>query len=258
MELVASPPPEPPQRDRQTSGSDRADRQRRPAWSISPTSPSASIRPSSTSRPPRAAAAAAGAQRNQPRSTNPARSAESGPGPAAVGQRVRDRRRRTDPDELSRHPERRADHGEVLRRPQPAGARARHRSRHRYRADQGRGEESAGRAAGRFGDAASGRVGVRDRQSARVRAHRDRRSRQLSRAEAVRHQPRQLHTDRRGDQFRQQRRAAHQRPRRGGRHQLGDQPAGEQHRLRRADQRGAIDSAAAQKPTDGSRAGTWA
>ena len=60
---------------------------------------------------------------------------------------------------------------------------------------------------------------------------------QLSRPQAVRRQPRQLHPDRCGDQFRQQRRAADQRARRGDRHQRRDQLAGEQHRVRRADQR---------------------
>ena len=66
---------------------------------------------------------------------------------------------------------------------------------------------------------------------------RHRRRRQLPRAEAVRHEPRQLHPDRRGDQLRQQRRTADQRARRGDRHQRRDQLAREQHRLRRADQR---------------------
>ena len=40
-------------------------------------------------------------------------------------------------------------------------------------------------------------------------------------AKAVRSEPGRLHPDRRGDQFRQQRRAADQRPRRGGRDQRG-------------------------------------
>ena len=66
---------------------------------------------------------------------------------------------------------------------------------------------------------------------------RHRRRRQLPRPEAVRHEPRQLHPDRRGDQFRQQRRAADQLARRGHRHQRRDQLARQQHRLRRADQR---------------------
>ena len=66
---------------------------------------------------------------------------------------------------------------------------------------------------------------------------RHRRRRQLPRPQAVRHEPRQLHPDRRGDQFRQQRRPADQLARRGDRHQRGDQLAREQHRLRRADQR---------------------
>ena len=95
----------------------------------------------------------------------------------------------------------------------------------------------AGRAARRLVDAADGRVGLRDRQPARLRAHRHGRRRQLSRAEAVRREPRQLHPDRRGDQLRQQRRAAHQRARRGDRHQRGDQLARQQHRVRGADQR---------------------
>ena len=104
---------------------------------------------------------------------------------------------------------------------------------------------AAGGAARRFVDAADGRVGLRDRQSARLRAHRHGRRGQLSRAEAVRRQPRQLHPDRRGDQFRQQRRTADQRARRGDRHQRRDQLARQQHRLRRADQRRGGDPAAA-------------
>ena len=103
----------------------------------------------------------------------------------------------------------------------------------------------AGRAARRFVHAADGRVGVRDRQPARVRAHRHGRRRQLSRPQALRREPRQLHSDRRRDQLRQQRRAAHQRARRSDRHQRRDQLAREQHRLRRADQRRLGDPAAA-------------
>ena len=122
----------------------------------------------------------------------------------------------------------------------------RRRSGHRHRADQGRRpERPAGRAARRLVDAAHGRVGVRDRQPARLRPHRHRRRRQLSRPEAVRHEPRQLHPDRRGDQFRQQRRPADQRARRGHRHQRRDQLARQQHRVRRADQRRRGDPAAA-------------
>ena len=93
-------------------------------------------------------------------------------------------------------------------------ARARRlRSRHRHRADQGRVRRSRSPFAplGEFRLAARRRVGVCDRQSARLRAHRHRRRRQLHRPEAVRHEPRQLHPDRRGDQFRQQRRPADQR-----------------------------------------------
>ena len=47
-------------------------------------------------------------------------------------------------------------------------------------------QESAGRAAWRLADAAGRRVGVRDRQSARLRAHGHGRRRQLSRPQAVR------------------------------------------------------------------------
>ena len=72
-------------------------------------------------------------------------------------------------------------------------------------------QKSAGGAARRLRHAAGRRVGVRDRQSAGVRAHGHGRRRQLSRPQAVRHQPRQLHPDRRRDQLRQQRRAADQR-----------------------------------------------
>ena len=68
----------------------------------------------------------------------------------------------------------------------------------------------AGGAARRLVGAAHGRVGVRDRQPARLRPLRHRRRRQLSRAEALRREPRQLHPDGRRDQLRQQRRPAHQ------------------------------------------------
>ena len=86
----------------------------------------------------------------------------------------------------------------------------------------------------RFRRFARGRVGVRDRQPARLRTHRDRWRGQLHRPQAVRHEPGQLHPDRCGDQFRQQRRTADQRARRSDRHQLGHQPAGQQHRLCRS------------------------
>ena len=80
-------------------------------------------------------------------------------------------------------------------------------------------------------------MGLRDWQPARLRAHRHGRRRQLPRTEAVRHEPRQLHPDRRGDQFREQRRSADQRAGRGDWHQCRDQLAGEQHRICGADQR---------------------
>ena len=99
----------------------------------------------------------------------------------------------------------------------------------------------------RFVEAARRRVGVRDRQSARLRAHRHRRRGQLHRPQAVRSEPRQLHPDRCGDQLRQQRRAADQLARPGDRHQLRGQPAGEQHRLRGADQPGPRGDSAAEE-----------
>ena len=89
------------------------------------------------------------------------------------------------------------------------------------------------------------RMGAGDRQPARLRAHRHRRRRQLHRPQAVRLVARSLHPDRRRDQFRQQRRAADQRARRGHRHQRGDQLACVEHRLRGADQPGERDPAAA-------------
>ena len=64
-----------------------------------------------------------------------------------------------------------------------------------------------------LGDSSTLRMGewvVRDRQPARLRAHGHGRRRQLSRPEAVRREPRQLHPDRRRDQLRQQRRTADQ------------------------------------------------
>ena len=90
-------------------------------------------------------------------------------------------------------------------------------------------------------------MGLRDRQSAGLRAHRHRRRGQLHRPQAVRPEPRQLHPDRCGDQLRQQRRAADQLARPGDRHQLRGQPAGEQHRLRGADQPGARGAAAVEE-----------
>ena len=96
-------------------------------------------------------------------------------------------------------------------------------------------------------EAARRRVGLRDRQSAGLRAHRHRRRGQLHRPQAVRSEPRQLHPDRRRDQLRQQRRPADQFARPGDRHQLGDQPAGQQHRVRRADQPGPRGAAAAEE-----------
>ena len=95
-------------------------------------------------------------------------------------------------------------------------------------------------------EAARRRMGLRHRQSARLRAHRHGRRRQLHRPQAVRSEPRQLHPDRRGDQLRQQRRPADQFARPGHRHQFGGQPPGEQHRLRGADQPGARGAAAAE------------
>ena len=119
---------------------------------------------------------------------------------------------RQHPDQRSRHRTGGADHREAVGRPQPARAGHRRRSGHRHRADQGRwparvcrSRRSATRRRCGWG------VGLRDRQSARLRAHGDRRRRQLPRPEAVRREPRQLHPDRRRDQFRQQRRAADQR-----------------------------------------------
>ena len=97
---------------------------------------------------------------------------------------------------------------------------------------------AAARRARRLGHAASGRVGPRDRQSAGLRAHGHGGRRELHRAEAVRLVARPLHPDRRGDQLRQQRRAADQLARRGDRHQRRDQLARVEHRLRRADQSG--------------------
>ncbi len=118
---------------------------------------------------------------------------------------------------------------------------------YRHRPHQGAERwQVAARGARRFGRSARGRMGLRDRQPARLRAHRDRRRGQLHRPQALRHEPGQLHPDRRGDQFRQQRRSADQHARRGDRHQLGDQPPGEQHRLCGADQSGQADPAAAQ------------
>ena len=96
-------------------------------------------------------------------------------------------------------------------------------------------------------EAARRRMGLRDRQSAGLRAHRHRWRGQLHRPQAVRSEPRQLHPDRRGDQLRQQRRPADQLARPGDRHQLGDQPAGQQHRLRGADQPGPRGAAAAEE-----------
>ena len=104
----------------------------------------------------------------------------------------------------------------------------------------------AGGAARELRRPARRRVGLRDRQPARLRPLGHGRRRQLHRPEAVRREPRRLHPDRRGDQFRQQRRAADQLARRSGRHQFGDQLARQQHRVRRADQPGGRDSAAAQ------------
>ena len=64
-----------------------------------------------------------------------------------------------------------------------------------------------------LGDSSTLRMGewvVRDRQPARLRAQRDGRRGELHRPQAVRREPGQLHPDRRGDQFRQQRRTADQ------------------------------------------------
>ena len=97
---------------------------------------------------------------------------------------------------------------------------------------------SAGSAARQLRRAARRRVGLRDRQPARLRPLGHGRRRQLHRPQAVRCEPRRLHPDRRGDQLRQQRRTADQLARRGDRHQLGDQLARQQHRLRGADQPG--------------------
>src|SRR5437773_2489203 len=69
-----------------------------------------------------------------------------------------------------------------------------------------RGRETRRR--GRIRNAPHGRVGVRDRQPARIRALGDRGRDQLPRTQVVRRKPRQLHSDRRRDQLRQQRRAA--------------------------------------------------
>ena len=97
---------------------------------------------------------------------------------------------------------------------------------------------SAGGAARQLRRPAGRRVGLRHRQSARLRPLGHRRRRQLHRPQAVRREPRRLHPDRRRHQLRQQRRAADQRARRSDRDQLGDQLAREQHRVRRADQPG--------------------
>ena len=68
------------------------------------------------------------------------------------------------------------------------GARRRVRSRHRHRAHQGRrGRAAAGRAARRVFLSACRRMGLRHWQPAGLRAHGDRRGRQLRRTEALRH-----------------------------------------------------------------------
>ena len=117
---------------------------------------------------------------------------------------------------------------------------------------------SPGRAARRFLDAADGRMGLRDRESARLRAQRHGRRRQLPGPQAVRSEPRQLHPDRCRHQLRQQRRAADQRAWRGHRHQCGDQLARQRHRLRRADQRRHARSCRSFTPAAGCRAVSWA
>ena len=154
-------------------------------------------------------------------------------------QRVHHRCRRQHPDEQPRHRSRRTDHRSSC----PTAAALRAASSAPIRTPTSRSIKVDGQTGlpvaplGDSDEAADGRVGVRDRQPARLRALGDRRRGQLPRAQAVRREPGQLHPDRRGDQFRQQRRAADQRARRGDRHQRRDQLAGEQHRLRRADQR---------------------
>ena len=190
---------------------------------------------------PRGAAAARRSRSVRP----PRRSRSAGTAPRRR-HRLHHRSAGPDPDESPRRRRRRSHHGAPHRRPEPARDARRLRSRHRHRADQGRiGPAAAVCAARRFRRAARRRVGGRDWQPARVRAHGHGGRRQLHRPEAVRQLARPLHPDRRGHQFRQQRRPAHQRARRGDRHQRGDQLARGQHRLCGADQPGARDPAAA-------------
>ena len=216
-----------------------------------PTSPRASTPPSSTSTRPRAARRARrlveeGGRRGPDDPFDPGRRGRRAA--ARHRHRLPHRRRRPHPDQPPRHRGRRAAHGEAGRRPQPA--------RRVVGSDpdtdialikvDGRGPFPHAML-GDSSTAARRRMGVRDRQSAGLRAHRHRRRGQLHRPQAVRPEPRQLHPDRCGDQLRQQRRAADQLARPGHRHQLGDQPAGQQHRLRGADQPGASGPAAAEE-----------
>ena len=216
-----------------------------PGSSTSPTSPSGSIRPSSTSTPSRSRAGRRRADQRERAAASRGvddpfdyrrRGADAAP---RRRHRLPHRRRRAHPHQPPRHRGRRAPHRQAGRRPEPAGR------RHRL----GSGTDIAlikidvdGKLphadARRLRRAACRRMGLRHRQPAGLRAHRHRRGRQLHRPQAVRHEPRQLHPDRRGDQLRQQRRAADQRARRGDWHQLRHQPSGEQHRVRRADQPG--------------------
>ncbi len=195
---------------------------------------------------PRAARAPAGRGRRAPRPGGSVRPRPARRRAAARHRhRLPDRRRRPHPHQPPRDRRRRAAHGEAGRRPHAARRRGRIGSGHRHRADQGPGPGPVpARRAGRFVAAARRRMGLRHRQSAGLRAHRHGRRGQLHRPQAVRSDARQLHPDRRGDQLRQQRRAADQLARPGDRHQLGDQPAGQQHRLRGADQPGARGAAA--------------
>ena len=156
-----------------------------------------------------------------------------------VGQRIHHRSGRVHPHELSRHRRRRPGDGHARRRPRVPrrGRRRRSGDRRRAAADSSRATRCRWRRSA-IPSAARRRVGLRDRQPARLRPLGDRRRRELPRPEAVRPEPRRLHSDRRGDQLRQQRRSADQRARPGRRHHDRHQRAGREHRLCDSDQPG--------------------
>ncbi len=140
---------------------------------------------------------------------------------------------------------RRQDRGRVQGRLDTARRDHRPRSRDRHRADQGEDRQVAdGASLRRLEEAATGRLGDRDRQSVRPRAHGDRGHR-LGAAppQHRRGSLRRLHPDRRGHQPGQLGRPADQPRGRGGRHQHRDQPARQHDRLRGTDRDGEGDPA---------------